>query len=118
MKKPWVTADVLERCDKRRKLKKKKGDVEGAQHYRAVNQQVKKSMKREKKNWNEQCQNIEENLNIINNKKAYQLVNNLTSTKQGRATTIQDKAGIISDGRIGHTTTMDRVLLRVVQLQS
>ena len=94
IKKPWVTADVLDLCDKRRELKKNKSDAEGAKQYGAVNQQVKKGMKKAKENWiEEQCQNIEENLKKNNSKKAYQLVKDLTSTKQGRTTTIQDKAG-------------------------
>ena len=38
VKKPWVTADLLDLCDKRRELKKKKKDAEGIRQYRAVNQ--------------------------------------------------------------------------------
>ena len=41
----------------------------------------------------EQCQGTEENLQKNNSKKAYQLVKELTSSKQGITTTIQDKAG-------------------------
>ena len=41
----------------------------------------------------EQCQGNERNLKKNNSKKAYQLVTELTSSKQGRTTTIQDKAG-------------------------
>ena len=40
----------------------------------------------------EQCQGIKENLQKNNSKKAYQLVKELTSSKQGRITTILDKA--------------------------
>lgn len=39
-----------------------------------------------------QCQDIEENLTKNNSKTAYRLVKALTSIKQGRTTTIQDKA--------------------------
>ena len=94
VKKPWVTSEVLELCDKRRELKKRKGDAGGAREYRTINQEVKKGMRRAKEKWiEEQCQSIEENLKKNNSKKAYQLVNDLTSIKQGRTTTIQDKAG-------------------------
>ncbi|XP_052268247.1 uncharacterized protein LOC127869629 [Dreissena polymorpha] len=54
VKKPWVTADVLNLCDKRRDLKKKKNDTEGAKQYKAVNQEIKKSMKKAKENWIEE----------------------------------------------------------------
>ena len=40
-----------------------------------------------------QCEGIETCLNKNNNKTAYQLVKDLTSEKQGRSSTIQDKSG-------------------------
>ena len=53
-----------------------------------------KGMKKAKETWNEeQCQGVEENRQKNNSKKAYQLVKELTRSKQGRTTTIQDKAG-------------------------
>ena len=94
VKKPWVTNDVLDLCDKRRELKKKKNVTEGAKEYRAINQEVKKAMKKAKENWiDEQCQSIEDNLKKNNSKKAYQLVKDLTSTKKVRTSTIQNKDG-------------------------
>ena len=94
VKKPWVTADLLDLCDKRRELKKKNKDAEGLRQYRAANQEIKKGMKKAKMNWiEEQCQDIEDNMKKNNSKKTYQLVKDLTSTKQGRTTTIQDKDG-------------------------
>ena len=54
-------------------------------------------MRKAKETWTEeQCQGIEENLQKNNSKKAYQPVKELTSSKQGRTTTIQDKAGNVS----------------------
>ena len=48
----------------------------------------------EKETWiEEQCQCIEENLQKNNSKKAFQLVKELTGSKEGRNTAIQDKAG-------------------------
>ena len=56
--------------------------------YRAVNQEIKKDMKRAKENWiGEQCQNIDDCLKKNNSKKAYKLVQDLTDTKQERTTT-------------------------------
>ena len=51
VKKPGVTAEILDLCDKRRELKKKnnnKYDAEGTTEYRTVNQQTKKGMKKAK----------------------------------------------------------------------
>ena len=95
VKKPWVTAEILDLCDKRRELKKKKNknDTEGTTEYRTVNRQIKKGMKKAKEDWiGEQRVNIEDSLKKNNSKRAYHLVKDLTSTKQERTTTIQDKS--------------------------
>ena len=91
VKKPWVTADLLDLCDKRRELKKKKKDAEGVRQYRAANQEIKKGMKKAK--MSSARIDIEDSMKKNNSKKTYQLVKDLTSTKQGRTTTIQDKDG-------------------------
>ena len=41
----------------------------------------------------QQCSEIEENLRKNNSKRAYQLVKDLTTVKQGKATTVQDRSG-------------------------
>eukprot|EP00745_Piridium_sociabile_P029601 TRINITY_DN4881_c1_g1_i1.p1 TRINITY_DN4881_c1_g1~~TRINITY_DN4881_c1_g1_i1.p1 ORF type:complete len:855 (-),score=217.58 TRINITY_DN4881_c1_g1_i1:120-2594(-) len=119
IKQPWVTTDILDLCDKRRelkneknkakrtkkcndannerqrkKLKSKKVDTEVAKEYRKINNEIKKRMPKAKEDWiGQQCTNIEDSLNKNNTKKAYQIVKQLTSSKQGRVTTIQDKSG-------------------------
>ena len=51
-------------------------------------------MKRQKKTGiGEQCSEIEENPRKNNSKRAYQLVKDLTTVKQGKATTVQDRSG-------------------------
>ena len=51
-------------------------------------------MKKAKENWiGEQCCEIEENLRKNNSKRAYQLVKDLTTVKQGKATTVQHRSG-------------------------
>ena len=51
-------------------------------------------MKMAKETWIQgQCQEVEECLRKSNSKKAYQLVKDLTTEKQGKSTTIQDKSG-------------------------
>ena len=93
-KKPWVTKDVLYLCDERRDLKKKRYEAEGAKEYREANRRVQKAVKKAKEDWiGAQCEEIETCLNKNNSKRAYQLVKDLTSEKQGRSSTIQDKSG-------------------------
>ena len=48
-------------------------------------------MKKAKENWiGEQCSETEKKLRKNNSKRAYQLVKDLTTVKQGKATTVQD----------------------------
>ena len=101
VKKPWVTTDILDLCAERRKLNNKTNnkDRDGIAQYRAVNQEIKKGMKKAQENGiEEQCQNIDDCPKKNNSKKAYKLVQDLTSTKQGRTTTIQDKGGTYLTG--------------------
>ena len=89
-KKPWITAEILDMCDKSRALRKKRSELEGSEKYKEVNNNIKRCMKKAKENWiGEQCSEIEENLR----KRAYQLVKDLTTVKQGKATTVQDHSG-------------------------
>ena len=51
-------------------------------------------MKKAKEKWiEEQCSEIEENLRKNNSERANQLVEDLTTVKQGEATTVQDRSG-------------------------
>ena len=54
-KKPWITAEILDLCDKRRELKKKKNEPEGSEKYKEVTNSIKRSMKKAK-------ETVEENL--------------------------------------------------------
>ena len=56
----------------------------------------------------EQFSEIEENFRKINSKRAYRLVKDLTTVKQGRATSIQDRSGKC---HTNDTEPMDRILL-------
>ena len=86
---PWVTKYVLDLCDERRDLKKKRYEAEGAKEYREANRRIQKAVE----NWiGAQCEEIETCMNKNNSKRAYQLVKDLTSEKQGRSSTIQDKS--------------------------
>ena len=51
-------------------------------------------MKKAKENWiGEQCSEIEKKLRKNNSKRTYKLVKDLTTVKQGTATTVQDRSG-------------------------
>ena len=51
-------------------------------------------MKKAKENWvGERCSEIEDNLKRNNSKRAYELVIDLTTVKQGKVTTVQDHSG-------------------------
>ena len=87
-KKPWITAEILDLCDNRRELRKNRFEPEGSEKYTEVNN-IKRCMKKAKENWiGEQCSQIEENLMKNNSKRAYQLVKDLTTVKQGKASTV------------------------------
>ena len=93
-KKTWTTAEILDLCDKRRELRKKRIELEGSEKYNEVNNNIKRCMKKAKENWiGEQCSETEENLSKNSSKRAYQLVKDLTTVKQGKATTVQDRSG-------------------------
>ena len=78
-KKPLITAEILDLCDKRRELRKKRFEPEGSEKYKEVNNNIKRCMKKARENWiGEQCSEIEENLRKNNSKRAYQLVKHLT----------------------------------------
>ena len=88
------TKRVLDLCDERRDLKKKRYEAEGAKEYREANRRNQKAVKKAKEDWiGAQCEEIETCLNKNNGKSAYQLVKDLTSEKQGRSSTIQNKSG-------------------------
>ena len=48
-KKPWITAEILHLCDKRRELRKKRFEPEGYEKYKEVNNNIKRGMKKTKK---------------------------------------------------------------------
>ena len=73
---------LFDLCDERSELRKKRFEPEGAEKYKAVNNNIKRCMREAKENWiGEQCSEIEENLRKDNSKRAYQLVKDLTTVK-------------------------------------
>ena len=75
------------------RTEKERFEPEVSEKYKEVNNNIKWCMKKAKENWIEQCSEIVENLRKNNSKRAYQLVKDLTTVKQGKATTVQDRSG-------------------------
>ena len=89
-----VAAKLTQTLNNNKNIKLNSSAKQGVRQYRAANQDIKQGMKKAKMNRiEEQCQDTEDSMKKINSKKAYQLVKDLTSTKQGRTTIIQDKDG-------------------------
>ena len=45
-KKLWVTAEILDLCDRRRNLRKKRFEPEGSEKYKGVKNNIKRCMKK------------------------------------------------------------------------
>ena len=111
-KKPWITSEILDLCDKRRELKKKRFELEGAEKYKEVNNNINRCMKKAKENWiGEQCSEIEENLRKNSSKRAYQLVKDLTTVKQGEFDYCPRSFRKMLHRRVTDTEPMDGILL-------
>ena len=115
-KKPWITAEIFDLCDKRRELRKKRFEPEGAAKYKEMNNNIKRCMKKAKENWiGEHCCEIEENLRKNNSNRACHLVEDLTTVKQGKAATIKDRSEKMPHRRMRDNEPTERSLLSAVQ---
>ena len=110
-KKPWVTAEMLDLCDRRRELRMKRFEPERSEKYKEVNN-TKRYMKKAKEDWiGEQCSETEENMRKNNSKRAYQLVKDLITVKRGKATYYPRSFRKIPHRRTTDTEPMDIILL-------
>ena len=92
-KKVWDTVEIVDLCDNRRELRKKRFKPEGSDKYKAVNNNTKRSIKNAKEGCiGEKCSEIDENLRKNTSKRADQLVKDFTSVNQGKATTVQHRS--------------------------
>ena len=58
-KKPWVTTEILDLCDRRRELRKKRFEPKGSEKYKEMNNNIKRYMKKAEENWVvEQCSEV------------------------------------------------------------
>ena len=88
-KKPWITTEMVDKCDNRRKLTgKRKMSDEDMKKYKEANKAVKKEIRNVKERWiKEKCEIIENNLHR-NPKQVYETVKKLSEDKKRNATTI------------------------------
>ena len=87
------TAEIFDFCDKSRELRRKRFEPEGSEKYKEANN-IKWCMKKAKGSWiGEQCSENVENLRKNKQQEAYQLVKDLTTVKQGKATSVKDHSG-------------------------
>ena len=88
----WITEEILDLCDESRELRKKRFEPEESEKYKEVNN-IKRCIKRRKKTGPENSAVRQENFRKNNSKRAHQFMKDLTTVKQGKATTIQDYSG-------------------------
>ncbi|KAG1666259.1 Phosphatidylethanolamine-binding F40A3.3 [Nymphon striatum] len=100
VKKEWLTSEILENCDERRDKKGRKNlSAEDLEQYRIVNRKTRNLLNKTKNEWIEkQTKEIEDNMNLHNSKKAYEIVTklcrtNMDNTKRRQASVIEDKDG-------------------------
>ena len=71
----------------------KQNEAERAKQYREANKRIQKGSEESKEDWiGAQCEEIETSLSKNNSNRAYQLKTDLTSEKQDRSSTIQDRS--------------------------
>ena len=96
-KKPWITAEILDLCNKRREMRKKGFEPEGSEKYKEVNN-IKRCMKKAEENWiGEQCSEIEENLRKNKSKTGERLDHCETGRKRLLSKIVQENASQKSD---------------------
>ncbi|GFR70978.1 endonuclease-reverse transcriptase [Elysia marginata] len=90
---PWVTNEVLDLCDKRKELRKRKfGSNVAMENYQLVNKAVRKKMKEAKEEWiDDQCVATEQGLSSGRSKQAFSTLKMLTKTFQPKVNLIEDK---------------------------
>ena len=95
IKKPWITANVLMKCDRRRELKKHCfNNEEAAQKYREVNNILNKETALAKESWiNYQCSRIENFYQSNDMKATFETVKQLTSEWKPKCSVVEDKKG-------------------------
>eukprot|EP00794_Sanderia_malayensis_P009660 gene9660-biopygen7980 len=91
----WMTDEILDKCDDRRKLKATKfRDEESCRKYKEASRLVKKEIKKAKKKFlQEKCEQIERAFERNDSTIAYSVVKELTNEKTAKVSVIEDANG-------------------------
>ena len=94
-RRPWITKEVLESCDRRRELRRKKNEgKEQLEEYREANKTVRRLLRKAKEEWAEEQANLVESSFESNNaRKVFKTIKNLTERRAKQINIIEDKEG-------------------------
>ena len=96
-----MSDEVLEICDKRRELKKKRFNSKVNQDSnRQINREIKKATKMAKEKWmQDRCSAIDNNMACNKTAAAFKTIKDLTKSKTTRTTVIEDMDGNLLNDR-------------------
>ena len=103
--KKWISEETLEKVQERKQLKKIKNTEEGEANYKILNKEVKRLLKRDKKQYiKDKCEKIEKLKSQNKSREMYQEIKSLTNKRSARTATIKDKNGktLIEDKEIAN----------------
>ena len=94
-KQPWMTNEIMEKCDERRRLKADKfKDEECNKKYRAANNLVRREMKKAKEEFvQKKCVEVTTAFERNDSRTAYRVVKELTNEKTATVSVIEDANG-------------------------
>src|SRR6185436_9615275 len=100
IKKPWITREIINKIDERRKWKNK-SDEEGKKRYRQLNNEIRREAAKAKETWwSQECDELEEFNARGRSDLVYAKVAKLTWKKEvvNRSVSVEDNAGnVITD---------------------
>ena len=104
-KQPWITQNVIDKCDERRKKKSERFDnSQKLEDYRQSNREVKRSVKAAKEDWLQQeCEKIEIGIKTNNTKHAFQTLKSITKTTKSASACFEDKDGNVLTEKVAIT---------------
>src|SRR6218665_3525325 len=95
-RKPWVTKEMIQDMEERRKWKHQSTE-KAKQEYRKLNNKLRRTTEKAREQWwGEQCQELEEMQKMGRYDKVYEKVKKMTSKKtSGKGIAVQDKDGVL-----------------------
>eukprot|EP00794_Sanderia_malayensis_P019588 gene19588-biopygen14544 len=99
-RRPWISGEVLDCCDRRRELKSKSNESEEKmEEYRKANKEVRRQLRKAKEEWvEEQARLVESNFEMNNTRKVFKTIQNLAEQRRKQINVIEDKDGKVLSG--------------------